>query len=310
MKTLVISSKGKIQEVSNGYKKKNGNIVWTHLTSDEADMHSFLMQDLSITQEEEEDLMEDQRPRLSNFKGYTVIVIGMPIKKILEDIKDPDEGTLQITFIIKRKSIISVSDQRSKLIDEVMKRVRRSKKRISVTSLLSLIMAPLIENVVDTMEVMEKNVDKMQKEIIAGNNLDSVIQRVSDLKENIFFASKQLRADLEVVREIQYGKSDYLIPPEFHEHIEDRLLYALDVVDTARESLNGLNNLYMAAISNRMNEHMYRLTIIGALLIVPTIIAGFWGMNVDLPLQNFWLIVIISIVLALLLALWVWLARR
>jgi magnesium transporter len=63
--------------------------------------------------------------------------------------------------------------------------------------------------------------------------------------------------------------------------------------------LNNITNLYLSALSTKMNENMYKLTIIGSILLVPTVIASLYGMNVQLPPLGFWEIVWVSIALSL-----------
>ena len=85
---------------------------------------------------------------------------------------------------------------------------------------------------------------------------------------------------------------------EFEEHIEDRLLYANDLIETLKVSLNNLNNLYANNISTRLNESMHRLTILGTLFLIPTLIASLFGMNMPLPQLNFWEVVTGSLLIS------------
>ena len=63
--------------------------------------------------------------------------------------------------------------------------------------------------------------------------------------------------------------------------VYDHALRVIDVVETYREMAAGLTDLYMSAISNRMNEIMKVLTIMASLFIPITFIAGVYGMNFE-----------------------------
>lgn len=291
------------------FKGNQKDIVWTHLVSNEDKVIDLIMDDFGHDESFEQDFLEDQRPRLTCYDNTTVAVIGAPVRAIMT-MDDPDGGVIQVSFILKKNKLISVSDRKSIIIDNLMDSYSRLKYfEASPGLLFSKIFEAIIENVIKVIELLEKKVDSIQSRIIQGEDLKGIITQVEEIKENLYYTQKILRADIEVVREILFGKTDMISVEEFHSHIEDRLLYALDIVDVARHMLDGVNSLYMAAISNKMNEHVYKLTLLGSIMFVPAVIASFWGMNVELPLHNFWIIILFSMMLSLVLFLWLKFSR-
>ena len=291
------------------FKHGPDTVIWTHLVSNEDKVIDIIMDDFGQDESFEQDLLEDQRPRLTTINSSTVVVIGAPVKAIMT-VDDPDEGIIQISFIIKKNKLISVSDRNSIIINKIMDQYLAGKfRKVDPTIIFSRIFEEIIENVIKVIELLEKRVELLQSKIIHGHDLKGLIKEVEEIKDNLFYTQKILRADIEVAREVLFGKTDIINVQSFNSHIEDRLLYSLDIVEVARQSLDGINSLYMAAISNKMNEHVYKLTVLGAMLFIPAVIAGFWGMNVELPIHNFWLIVIISVLISLLLLLWLKFSR-
>jgi magnesium transporter len=63
--------------------------------------------------------------------------------------------------------------------------------------------------------------------------------------------------------------------------VYDHTIQAIDMVETYRDMLSGMLDLYLSSISNRMNEVMKVLTIIATIFIPLTFIAGIYGMNFD-----------------------------
>ena len=87
----------------------------------------------------------------------------------------------------------------------------------------------------------------------------------------------------EVISELQRGEVEE-IPPEVRTYlrdVHDHAVQILDIVETHREMAGGLNDLYMSAISNRMNEVMKVLTLMASFFIPLTFIAGVYGMNFE-----------------------------
>jgi magnesium transporter len=310
-RTIVFKSSNDVIEVSQKPLKVGiRDVSWTHLVVGEDDIKSFIKQEFKKVRSFQEDLVEEQRPRLTSHKDFSVIVFSVPSRSIF-DADDSGEPVLQVSFIIKGNRLVSIVDKRFIIIDRIMDTVlKKSWKEVHVTAVLSYLMEEIIEKAIDIIEQLEKKIDIMQKDMIQGKNPRRILQKVEGMKENLYYTNKMLRADLEVIREIIAGKGRFVDLRYFSAHTEDRLLYSIDILDTARESLNGLNSLYLGVVSHRLNEHIYKLTIVGAMLLIPTIIAGFWGMNVALPFKNFWGLVVVSFGLSIIFALVLVIMRR
>jgi Mg2+ and Co2+ transporter CorA len=160
-----------------------------------------------------------------------------------------------------------------------------------VTDAFNLLLDIIIEKSILGLEQLEEKIQRKELNIFKKKEDKRFLAKTNDLKEGLFFTSKLLRGDLEVIHEILKGDIPILNLKYFGEHMEDRILYLLDYIDLLKESVNNVNNLYVTALSNRLNKNLYRLAIIGALMVIPTIIAGLFGMNVSLPSLSFWQII-------------------
>ena len=83
---------------------------------------------------------------------------------------------------------------------------------------------------------------------------------------------------------------------------------ALEMANVYTNILNGTMEAYASIISNNLNVVIQRWTLVTIILMVPTLVASLYGMNVDLPFEKndyaFAYILIFSIVISLLLAAW------
>jgi magnesium transporter len=61
--------------------------------------------------------------------------------------------------------------------------------------------------------------------------------------------------------------------------VYDHTIQIIDAVETFRDMLSGMLDIYLSSVSNRMNEVMKVLTIIATIFIPLTFIAGLYGMN-------------------------------
>ncbi len=270
--------------------EKKGDISWLHLTPSEKVIDAII-HEFGQDEEFQEDLLEEQRPRLANFKKFSVVVFSAPTPK----------GLKQLSFIVSKDKLISVSSSKPGIIDGVMDEIIAEGQRFTPTSVLSGILAEAVEQSIALLDEQEKAIDSFEINILKNEKLDQM--KMQNLRVELFYNSKMLRADLEVVREIVAGESRFISKKEFDSHIEDRLLFGIDTVETLKESVTNIYNMHLANLSHKMNESMHKLTVIGSILLIPAVVASIFGMNVALPNLTFWEIILGS--LALSAVLWV-----
>ncbi|MDD4353165.1 MAG: CorA family divalent cation transporter [Candidatus Nanoarchaeia archaeon] len=242
-----------------------------------------------------DDLLEEQRPNLINFENFSVAVIGFPKNKGNFDEK---ADILQVTFIISKKMIISICDEKNEIINDVFKKILNSRGIMGVTNIFSFILDKLVEKSVLILDKLEDELEEKEKMIFLGKKNKMFLFKNNDLKDNLYYLGKIFRSDLEVINDIMANKINFLNLKYFGEHLQDRFLYLLDFCESLREFINSINNNYVSMINFDTNNHIYKLTIIGSLLIIPSIISGFFGMNVDLPSLSFFEILIFTLILS------------
>ncbi len=259
---------------------KESFFQWIHITRRD-NAEEFLMNLLKKDKEFIEDLLEQQRPNIINYDDFDVVVLSFPSKK---------SRPLQITFVISKKRIITIASRESNTLNNIMDNIKNIKVS-GATNIFSLIVDRLIEKSVSVFHDIEDEIEEKEIKVL-NNSLDKdLITEMNEKREYLFLITKMLRGDYEVIDEILNKKASRINLKYFGKHLRDRILYLLDYTDIIKESINNVNNMYITLLSKRMNESIYKLTIIGALMIIPTIIAGLFGMNVELPNLSFWQIV-------------------
>ncbi|VVB74484.1 CorA-like Mg2+ transporter protein [Candidatus Tiddalikarchaeum anstoanum] len=276
-----------------------GAFSWTLITIDE-NTKKLLMNKLRWDSAFTDDILEEQRPNIITEGVNNIIVLSFPIK---------DKEMLQITFVLVKNHIITITNKDSKVLEGLFETLHSKKVRASgITNIFSIILDNLIERSIQYVHNIEEKLDEEGKHVnIEKMNVKNVFEETSNMKENLFLISRIVRSDTEVISDILANKVPNINLRYFGEHVEDRLLYMIDYIDFLKESVHNDINTHLALLENRLNEQIYKLTIIGSLLIVPTIIAGFFGMNVNLPLIGFW--EIIGITIASSLVIWLFIRK-
>jgi magnesium transporter len=107
------------------------------------------------------------------------------------------------------------------------------------------------------------------------------LQIIQALKRDMLFFRKSVYPLREVVgglakSESTLVKEDVLV---YVRDVYDHVIQAIDTIETFRDMLSAMMDIYLSSLSNRMNEVMKVLTIIATIFIPMTFLAGVYGMN-------------------------------
>lgn len=281
MAECIIFESGKGRKFTGDFFKDE-SLLWIHFNKKDENIISDLKKLINEETFMIEDFLEEQRPNSVSFEKFSVAVFTFPYENL---------KTLQITFILLRKKIITISNFENNNINLILQKITMEKNITGVTNLFSFILDKMIESSIKELDKMEDDLEEKEKLVMSGKKSKNFMYNNNDLRDELYYTIKNLKGNLEVVEDILSNKVTFLNLKYFGEHMQDRFLYLLDFCEGLREYITTLNNEYMSMISFETNNHIYRLTIIGSLLIIPTIISGFFGMNVEIPDLSFMQIV-------------------
>ncbi|MCD6523198.1 MAG: hypothetical protein J7K68_05640 [Candidatus Diapherotrites archaeon] len=146
VRTLIFKPDKEVTSLVDDFSKEGKkDVVWMHLYPDEDKVIDTIIEEMGQDEEFQEDLLEEQRPRLTNFKNFSVVVFAAPLL----------EGLLQLSFIISKRKIISVSNIRSETIDKLMTEYEHSEAYVTPSKILSDVLGELVEEIIKTIFVPE-----------------------------------------------------------------------------------------------------------------------------------------------------------
>jgi magnesium transporter len=143
------------------------------------------------------------------------------------------------------------------------------------------IMYRVVEGYAPVIDGLENDLDEVEAEVLGGNT--EVSSRVHTLsREVVRFhqATKPLAGALERLTESDTGDLD----PEARRylgHVRDRVLRTTEQIEGLRDLLSSLLDVNLAMLGVQQNDQMQKLSAWGAILIIPTLIAGIFGMNFE-----------------------------
>jgi len=233
-------------------------------------VHSLVLEDLLNT---------GQRPKMDNYGNYLFIVLKM----IYCNGKGSEIAAEQISLILGSNFVISFQEAEGDVFNPVRERIRSGTGRIrkmGADYLAYTLMDAIVDNYFAVLERLGEQIELLQEELIADPGPET-LQAINHLKREMIFLRKSVWPLREVVNGLERGESA-LIKAEtgiFLRDLYDHTIQIMDSIETCRDMLSGMLDIYLSSISNRMNSVMKVLTIIATIFIPLTFIVGVYGMN-------------------------------
>lgn len=219
-----------------------------------------------------------ERPKVEEFDDYLFFSLAsfVPSKKGVST-------TEQISFILSENFLISIQERKSDHFSTVRERIinntgiLRSKKS---DYLLYRLLDCILDNYFTVLEKISAEIESLDFEATSSPTPD-VLNKIEQNKRILIHLRKLIHPIKEIVSRLDIGFPKFINSdnePYFRD-IKDTAQSLLDEVDTNKQILDSLTQLYYATLSHRMNEIMKVLTMVGAIFIPLTFIAGIYGMN-------------------------------
>lgn len=218
-----------------------------------------------------------QRPKLEDFEDYIYIVLKMLYQSNDEIIAE------QVSIILGENFVISFQESQGDVFNLVRERIRKGKGRIrkmGADYLAYSLIDAIVDNYFIILEKAGEKIEGMEEELVA-NPIPEILQNIHNMKREMIFLRKSVWPLREVISILQRGESRLIQKATgvFLRDVYDHTIQVIDTVETFRDMISGMLDIYMSSISNKMNEVMKVLTIFAAIFIPLTFIAGVYGMN-------------------------------
>jgi magnesium transporter len=228
---------------------------------------------------------DEPRPRLEGHDHYVFGVFLIPIA-----VREEDRVYYQeVDIVATRERVVTVrkSPKRGHACDlgpahEAIDRAQDAHGGQIVYEIVDLI----AEDFLDLVDALNDEIDELEDGIDTWTS-QQVRGRISDLRHDLLHVRRTLAPTRDAVRRvvdrrIDVGEGPELLPRNLEiafGDVYDKLLRAVDGLDLSRDLLASARDYHQSKIANDQNEVMKRLTVIAALLLLPTFIVGLYGQN-------------------------------
>jgi magnesium transporter len=219
-----------------------------------------------------------QRPKLDDFGDYVFMVFygateadGGDVR--LQEVQMFVSGKYLVT--VHQNQLPSLSDQLSRLEGQVLH---------SEQFLIYRVFDALTDSFFPPLARMDDEIDQLEDAILAGPS-ETQLQQLFGMKRTLVAMRKVVTPQRDLfarsIDQLAELKGLQLDERDYFRDVYDHLIRISDLIDSYRDLLSGSTDLYLSTVSNRQNEVMKQLAIVGTIFLPLSFITGFFGMNFD-----------------------------
>jgi magnesium transporter len=227
-----------------------------------------------------EDILEvGQRPKVEDYDDYLYVVLNSirPIAVGEELVAE------EISLVLGPHYLLSFYAGDDDLFAPVRERLLKAKGRIRKLG-ADFLAYSLIDLVVDNyfveLERFGDQVESLEDEVVARPS-PQTLRDVHQFKNDMIMLRKSLWPLREVIARLERRESPLITEnlANYFRDVYDHTIIAIDTVETYRDILSGMLDIYLSSMSNRLNQIMKVLTIIATIFMPLTFITSLYGMN-------------------------------
>jgi magnesium transporter len=231
-------------------------------------IHPLTLEDVLNTQ---------QRPMFEEFEDYMFVSLKMiqyENQKII---------TEHISLVLGEGYVISFQETKGDIWDFIRTRLRDNKGKIRGEKsdyLLYRLLDAVVEHYFLVIEKLSDDIEQLEERVVKKSDIDTM-NVIRKTKKQLAYLKRAVWPLREVINSIIRSESTLIQSDRatYFRDIHTHCIQVADTVETLRENISGIMDMYMSVINTRMNEIMKTLTIFAAIFIPLTFFAGVYGMN-------------------------------
>lgn len=280
------------QQIDGQFKKTkksdldNSLPTWIDARTVTRDETALLQEEYNIEQDHILDILDpDELSRMEEGEGYILTIVRVPIY-------DPSAETpyfaVPVGIIIQKNTIITLCWTDCEVLKDFGANRIKNVRLSDFPSFIVHIMNRANLNFLRYLKEINRRSTSIQNEMKLEIENKEIIQMLGLEKSLVYFttslkSNRLLLQKMSKTRLIKFDEEDI----DFVEGVEIDNRQAIEMADTYSDILFGVMNAYSSIISNNLNVVMKKLAIINLVMMVPTFITSFFGMNYPLPFESF-----------------------
>ena len=236
-------------------------------------IHQLVLEDILNT---------NQRPKFEEYDDHLYIVL----KCLLPGSEGFSVNNEQVSLLVLKNFVIMFKEKKDEVFHPIQQRIKSSTgKFVSLGSdyLAYAILDFIVDQNFILLDRLDESITEIEDSLMVGEPTQDMLYKIQGLKREMIGIRRYVSPVRELVSEMIHSESD-LINESTHlflRDVSDHAIRVVESVESYRDILTGLLDIYVSSVNNKMNQIMKVLTVFTSIFIPLTFIAGVYGMNFE-----------------------------
>jgi magnesium transporter len=236
------------------------------------DIHGLILEDILNTH---------QRPKFEEFDDYLYIVI----KALALSTDQFNVEYEQVSLLLLNKFVFTFKEKPDALFDPLFGRLDNDKsqlRNLGTDYLTYVIMDSIIDEYFTLQDTFDELIENIEDELLTNPSAQT-LATIQKIKRELIFLRRSVSPLRELLASIQRSESPLLNAKtkRYFGDVYDHVIRVTEAMESYRDLIAGMLDIYLSSVSNKMNETMKVLTVFASIFIPLTFIAGVYGMNFE-----------------------------
>lgn len=233
-------------------------------------LHPLVLEDILNT---------DQRPKLEDYGDYLFIVARFPACEP----GSTGVATEQVSLVVGPDAVLTFQERPTGSFDPVREWLRQDKGRIREKGsdyLAYALLDILVDSYFTVLERIGEGAERLEEGMLEKPDA-AHLQALHRLKGETLTLKRAIWPLREVVNALLRSESKFFAAETrlYLRDIYDHTVHLIESLESIRDLIAGLLDIYLSSISNRVNQEVRALTVVALIFMPATLISGIFGMN-------------------------------
>jgi len=265
--------------------EENG-LTWINIDRVNEESIGYLRKNFKFHHLDLEDVQSgSQTPKLDVYKNYIFLILHLPIHRSNVNSLASNE----IDFFVEGNTIITIQQNRSKELKRHFFRCKNNKNlrkkwfAADTGFLLYNVISVLFRDARPILNTIGKEISALEGHVFHGHQDSESVKQLAILRRNILSFRRMIEPQKYIISNLSHTKKPFLREENalYFDDINDYLGKLWAIVETYKDSIDGLHVTVESLINQRTNKVISALTVISVALMPLTLLSGIYGMNIE-----------------------------
>ena len=233
-------------------------------------LHPLVLEDILNT---------NQRPKIDDYGDYLFLVA-----RFFEiDSETHQISSDQVSLILGNNFVLSFQERPSGRFDPVRERLRQNRgqiRKLGADYLAYSLLDAIVDRYFTILESIGERTEELE-DMMLDRPKQGSLQIVHQLKRETLNLRRSIWPLREVINSLTRADERFFRPETrpYLRDIYDHTVHAIESLEANRDVIAGMLDIYLSAVSNRVNQEVRALTVVAIIFMPATLISGIFGMN-------------------------------